>query len=122
MLRRKPKPKDKPMEIHCALWNKDELTFEDLKEGLENLEQLNDDSDLIRWVKVCKNCGQLYFYEFKEYENWSTGDSASYRTWIPASSLDEARLINHLAYTQLLNFSSIRLDSDSSPKPYKIIK
>lgn len=110
------------MEISCKLWTKKELTFDDLRESLETQVQLEDDSDLIRWLKVCKNCGQLYFYEFKEYENWSTGDSATYRTWIPVASAEEAWEINQLSYTQILKYSSIRLDRDTSPKPYKITK
>jgi hypothetical protein len=49
---------------------------------------LLDDSHLARRVLRCKECGQLYFFEFHEIVDWVNGNDAQYATYVPVQETD----------------------------------
>lgn len=108
------------MVITCKIWTADTWTLEQLNADLEQVEQLEDDSDLRHSIRRGKHSGQLYFYEFKEHLNWSTGIEKVYRTWIPITDLAAGYALNELSSTALLGYASLRQDRGSQSKIYKV--
>lgn len=75
---------------NCELWKQEHpsLNLEDVKEYTNSFPVYAD--DVIRKLKKCVECGQLYFYEMLEYIDWDEGNDPSYRTYIPVVSATEA--------------------------------
>ena len=83
----------------------------DLNNNFFRLKVYEDESHLIRALYKCKDCQQLYFYEFYEEIDWIEGKDPQYRTLIPVSSEDEADNMNKLTSIELLRFFP-RIQSD----------
>jgi hypothetical protein len=94
----------------CHLWNKADISPEDLRQDLSMEQIYEDDSHLMRKLMKCKKCGQLYFYEFYEEIDWSEGNDPQYRTWIPVEDAESARALHALSIFEILKFPSIRSD------------
>lgn len=109
--------------INCHLWTKTDLTSEDLRGSLQNIKTYLDDSHLIRNLKKCKKCGQLYFYEFAEDIDWNEGNDPQYRLWIPVESEMRAEDLNHMTTIQLHTlpgiFQNWTSDLKDPPLPIK---
>lgn len=61
--------------------------------NLDNFELLKTyvkESHLWRYLLRCKDCGQLYFYEFYEEIDWDKGRDPQYVTYIPVENTDKA--------------------------------
>ena len=58
------------------------------------LKTLEHESHLIRYILQCKQCGQLYFFEFYEVIDWVAGNDPQYNTYIPVSTVEEAEKLN----------------------------
>lgn len=108
--------------LTCHLWNTSNLTKEILKAALSIEKNYIDESHLIRRLLKCKDCGQLYFYEFYEEIDWKEGNDPQYRTWIPVEDIGSADSINALSVFELLKFPSIRCDWPSNQKAMKIYR
>jgi len=83
--------------LNCHLWTKPDVTIEDLRNSLEDIKTYEEDSHLLRTLKKCKTCGQLFFYEFFEEVDWVGGNDPQYLTWIPVENEkigDELNTIN----------------------------
>jgi hypothetical protein len=94
----------------CHLWNKSDLTREELHRELNLVHIYQDDSHLIRKLLNCKQCGQLYFYEFYEEIDWSEGNDPQYCTWIPVDDPESGAALNTLSVFEILAYPSIRSD------------
>ncbi len=96
----------------CHLWN-EEYTKEDknISDDFEQLFTYIDDSHLIRRLLKCKDCGQLYFYEFYEEIDWVNGYDPQYRTWIPVRTKEDAKKLSVMQVIEILEFFP-RLQSD----------
>lgn len=70
-----------------------------------------DESHLFRYLLKCKDCGQLYFYEFKEEIDWDKGDDSQYNTYIPVKSEEEADKLNAKSSMELLGVAP-RIQND----------
>ena len=71
-----------------------------------------------RSLKICKFCGQLYFYEFIEIIDFRDGNDSEYHTYIPIKSIKDADKLNKLSNMELSVFLSIRMNFppyDSNP-------
>jgi hypothetical protein len=69
----------------CVLWENPALVA--AKEpGFERIETYVDGDHLDRHLLRCRECGQLYFYEFYEEIDWDGGNDPQYRTYIPVES------------------------------------
>jgi hypothetical protein len=104
----------------CHLWNKTDITAEDLRQDLANEEIYYDESHLMRRLMKCKKCGQLYFYEFYEEIDYQEGNDPQYRTWIPVDDVASAQSLNTLSVFEILKFPSIRSDWPSNQKVPRI--
>lgn len=103
----------------CILWKKQNIDESDMSmSNFDVLETLINTSHLWRYVLKCKECGQLYFFEFKEDVNWSgegNGNDFQYSTWIPISPDGTEALIGK-SPLELLDPALIpRIQSDLTP-------
>ena len=91
----------------CHLQQKENLTNEDInvKNNFELLHTFEDESHLWRYLLKCKDCGQLYFYEFYEEIDWKEGNDPQYRTFIPIESKEEAENMAKMKSFELLKIS-----------------
>ena len=56
----------------CALWLKPELA-EPLKDRFNLVETYVEEAHWWRYLLECRECGQLYFFEFYEQIDWEGG-------------------------------------------------
>lgn len=90
--------------IQCQLWQKENLTKEDLHD-FEVMRTYVDESHFMRYLLKCKECGQLYFYEFYETIDWENGNDPQYKTFIPVDSEDEAKKRSEASLFDIFEFS-----------------
>lgn len=102
--------------LNCHIWNKPDLTIEELNNSTEVLKTYTDESHLIRRLLKCNKCGQLYFYEFYEEIDWSGGNDPQYRTWIPVDDETSAEVLSKMSPLHILNYPSVRYDWPSDAK------
>ena len=90
----------------CALWEKPELIHErgDRMDYFERLETLVDESHEDRDLLKCKECGQLYFFEFYEEIDWEDGDDPQYWTYIPVETGAEIEMLKKASPPKLLEY------------------
>lgn len=97
--------------VNCHLWKKPDLKSEDLRFAFEAVETYVDESHLFRRLLKCKDCGQLYFYEFYETIDWEGGNDPQYKTFIPVETKEEIELLKNTDMYGLMKFRpSLRSD------------
>jgi hypothetical protein len=69
----------------CHFWKSDQPPRQNETELVKSFE---DDSHLTRALLRCRDCGQLYFYEWYEEIDWENGNDPFYQTWIPVEEKD----------------------------------
>lgn len=108
--------------IQCLLWQKDELTSQDLHNCFELIETYEEDGHFSRRLVKCKECGQLYFKEFYEWIDWENGNDPQYITFIPVEINDDIERLKRSNVFELLEFRPcLRSDFPSTaitPKVY----
>jgi hypothetical protein len=77
-----------PAPTQCVLWDKPELVAP-ANERFDVVEMLADTSHFSRGLLKCRECGKLYFWEFRETVDWDDGDDAQYQTYIPVTAPEE---------------------------------
>jgi hypothetical protein len=96
----------------CVLWEAPDLVDAGPKEArFEVLDTYVDDSHLMRQLLRCRECGQLYFFEFYEEIDWEDGDDPQYRTYIPVENDIEIGILKKTSPIELLKYFP-RLQSD----------
>lgn len=96
----------------CHLWNEEYIKEDkNISGDFEELNTFEDESHLIRRLLKCKDCGQLYFYEFYEEIDWVNGNDPQYRTWIPVKTEKDAKKLSMIPVIEILKFFP-RLQSD----------
>ena len=102
--------------VDCVLWEKPELVLEGAtKSRFERIETFVKDSHLWRYLLKCRECGQLYFFEFFEVVDWEGGDDPQYTTYIPVGTVEEATALSKLTPAALLNhFPRLQMDFPKS--------
>lgn len=110
----------------CHLWKKKEVAKEDLRVGetLELLKTFIEESHESRRLLRCRDCGQLYFYEFLEDIDWVNGNDPQYVTLIPVETADEALKLAQLPSTEFMKLTP-RIQKDwpadaAEPKVYRV--
>lgn len=91
--------------IQCHLWQRDSLTAEDLHDAFETVETFEDESHLMRSLRRCKDCSQLYFYEFYEEIDWNEGNDPQYCTYIPVDTKDDIETLKKTDSRLLFTFT-----------------
>jgi hypothetical protein len=106
----------------CALWKKPELVDEPRENRFELLETFVDESHLSRDLLKCKECGQLYFFEFYEEIDWEDGNDPQYSKYIPVENGAEIEMLKKASPLKLLQYlPQLRHDfpkDAKSPKTY----
>src|SRR5262249_36858604 len=95
----------------CVLWTKPQLVLATTKERFELIETFADESHWWRYLLKCRECGQLYFYEFYETIDWEAGDDPQYSTYVPVETPAEIEALKQTPPHALLAFSP-RLQRD----------
>lgn len=83
----------------CIYWNKPEDITSD---GFDFIERFDDSSHLLHALLKCRECGQLYFYEFYEEIDWENGNDPQYVTYIPVDSEEEVERLKTMSSFELL--------------------
>ena len=96
----------------CALWEQPDLVLSVPREDLfERIDTYVDDSHLFRDLLKCRECGQLYFFEFYEQIDWEGGNDSQNVTYIPVETDEEIETLKKASVFELLQFSP-RLHKD----------
>ena len=93
----------------CVLWREPERIASPDAQLFELLENFVESSHWDRALLKCRECGQLYFFEFDETIDWEGGDDAQYTTYIPVQTREE---IEALKQGSDFSLFSPRLRSD----------
>lgn len=89
----------------CVLWREPERIASPDADRFELLEDLVESSHWDRALLRCRECGQLYFFEFYETIDWEGGDDAQYTTYIPVQTREEVEALKQASVFDLLLFS-----------------
>jgi hypothetical protein len=82
-----------------------------MKELFELIDTYAYESHQSRYLLKCRECGQLYFFEFYEWVDWENGNDPQYSKYIPVSNLDDAEMLKNAEPHDLLRFSpSLNID------------
>lgn len=111
-------------QLACHLWNKADLTAEDLQASLVNIKEYLDESHLMRSLKRCTKCGQLYLYQILEEVDWTDSEDEQYRIWIPVGNIEKADELNVLSDMELMQYPRLAQDwpkNESKALPIKKI-
>lgn len=74
----------------CALWrNPEPAATAPLAASFELVETFVKESHYWRYLLKCRECGQLYFFQFEEDVDWVDSDDPQYSTWVPVETADE---------------------------------
>ena len=102
-----PTPDDTEIELpaptQCVLWEKPELVGE--RDRFDTVEELIDESHLSRSVLKCRECGQLYFYEFYEIVDWKEGNDRIYWTFIPLDTPTRVEALKGASVFDLMRYT-----------------
>jgi hypothetical protein len=91
----------------CALWEHPEILLDQQKrqDFFERIDTYVGESHLMRDLLKCRECGQLYFYEFYDWIDWEEGHDPIYVTYIPVETEDEIKTLKAASQFGLLDFS-----------------
>lgn len=107
----------------CVYWRNPELVrAAPMKEGFELIDTYAHESHLVRYLLKCRECGQLYFFEFYEWIDWEHGEDPQYSKYIPVPTVEDAQMLRKATQAELLLFSpSLNIDfpkDADAPKLY----
>jgi hypothetical protein len=89
---------------HCALWTKPELVNRPKASQFSRIATFVDESHHWRYLLQCRECRQLYFFEFYEEVDWEGGNDPQYSTYIPVESDTEIEALRETTPSGLLQF------------------
>jgi hypothetical protein len=89
----------------CALWDRPELIGRPPAQIFEHVKRLVEESHLLRDVLRCRECGQLYFFEFYEWIDWESGNDPQYSTYIPVQGDADVAALNEVEPLGLMQFT-----------------
>lgn len=78
----------------CIFWKKPKLIKEGtIKDRFELIETYVKESHWWRYLLKCRECGQLYFFEFYEEIDWLNGNDPQYCTYVPVEMAKEIKAL-----------------------------
>jgi hypothetical protein len=89
----------------CVLWEKPELVYGTMKERFELIATYISESHLWRYLLKCRECGQLYFFQFYEEIDWDDGDDPQYSMYIPVETDEEVEVLSKTSPLELLEYT-----------------
>jgi len=111
----------------CVLWKEPGRVLSGTTEdGFETLATFVDESHWHRSLLKCRECGQLYFFEFYEEIDWVGGNDPQYCTYIPVDTDEDIASLKKTDRWGILAFAP-RLQKDwprdaEEPKVYWVGK
>lgn len=73
--------------LRCELWKSPEATLaRGMEAGFLLVHTVAKESHWWRHVLKCRDCGQLYVYEFTEEIDWADGEDPQFATWVPVET------------------------------------
>jgi hypothetical protein len=96
----------------CVYWNDPESVRRvPMKDFFELIDTYASESHLRRYLLKCRECGQLYFFEFYESIDWENGNDPQYSKFIPVATMDDAEMLKNASPGELPRFSpSLNID------------
>ncbi len=88
----------------CILWETPNLLESLQQDRFERLETYVDENHLMRRLLRCRECGQLYFYEFYEEIDWEDGDDPQFVTYIPVEKPDDIERLKKASSVELSKY------------------
>src|SRR5262245_7060663 len=88
----------------CVLWENPDLVSDRQEVRFERIDTYVDDSHLMRRLLRCRECGQLYFFEFYEEIDWVEGNDPQYSTYIAVESDTEIEILKKASSFELLKY------------------
>ena len=85
----------------CVLWDRPELILEPISQRFESLETYEEESHFWRYLLKCRECGQLYFYQFYEEIDWDQGNDPQESMYIPLDCKEEAENLKNKSLFEL---------------------
>lgn len=93
------------------LWEHPERLEDDFTASLEKVETYEDNNHLTRSLYKCKECDQLYFYEWWEWVDWEDGNDRTYATLFPVQTREEIETMRKTStFDLMLYFPRLHLD------------
>jgi hypothetical protein len=93
-----------PPPAACALWEHPERAGGKFAEIFEEVESYEDSSHLSRALYKCRECGQLYFFEWYEWVDWDGGDDRSCSTLIPVQTPEQLEALKQTDMFGLMRY------------------
>jgi hypothetical protein len=82
----------------CAYWDDPKpVRSTPMKEIFELIDTYAYESHLHRYLLKCRECGQLYFFEFYEWIDREHGNDPQYSKYIPVSTMDEVEMLKNMS-------------------------
>lgn len=97
--------------IQCVFWRKPELIEGMMKDNFELLKTFVYEDHFWRYLLKCRECGQLYFFEFYEEIDWQHSQDAQHSKWIPVDTIEDGQRVYKLSRAALEGMSP-RLQKD----------
>ncbi len=112
-----PAPNPPAIEIkipgQCILWRQPDIVGRPIREHFDLIDTYGEESHWWRCLLKCRECGQLYFFEFTEEIDREDGDDPQYSTYIPVETEDQIAQLKKASTFELLGFFP-RLQKDFS--------
>ena len=88
----------------CVLWENPDLVSGPQEVRFERIDTYVNDSHPMRQLLRCRECGQLYFFEFYEEIDWNEGNDPQYSTYIAVESDMEIEVLKKASSFDLLKY------------------
>jgi hypothetical protein len=107
--------------VQCHLWTAVNIEPADLYNNFDVVVIFVDESHLMRSLWKCKECNQLYFYEFYEQIDRQRGQDSQYSTFIPVKTSADIKVLRNSSSIELNGFvPSLRDDFPANAKERRI--
>jgi hypothetical protein len=105
----------------CIYWASPEQVRGAMAERFELVDTYVKDSHWWRYLLKCRECGQLYFFEFYEQVDWEGGNDPQYSKYIPIAGIEDVALLKDTTPIGLLRFTpSLNIDFPKEAKTPKV--
>jgi hypothetical protein len=99
----------------CLLWENPDRARAKFSEIFDEIECYEDSSHLDRSLYKCKECGQLYFFEWMEWVDWDEGNDRQYSTLFPVQTREEIEAMKQASpFTLMCYYPRLHLDGAPS--------
>lgn len=98
----------------CVLWRTPKLIMDWNPDFFEGIETFFEDEHFRRFLLKCRECGQLYIYDFYEEVSFSGGDDTLIVQYIPVETDDEIKTLKDASVREIMQVFPRLLKDNSS--------